>query len=137
MSVPHRKKQNPIPKFFLEGIVRERQKQAPPDHFTEMFHALIKEKGNDETMSCTVDVDPAAERLVMWPEHDSICNHEKGKAFFAESEKTIFHSIPDCGHMFFSDGTHIYQYVAPLISNYFAAAESDEEHERPLADTAG
>lgn len=66
------------------------------------------------------DMDPESPRLVLWPDHDYICNHDKGQEFFSESAaagpagssgggggNAVFETIPDCGHIFHADGTFI------------------------------
>ena len=75
------------------------------------------------------DIDPTSPRLVVWPTHDYICDHTKGKQFFAFENvryfssrsdtdgqhpfasgtqgNTEFVSVNDCGHMFHSDGTFV------------------------------
>ena len=36
----------------------------------------------DKLFHNTHDIDPTSHRLVIWPEYDYICNHDKGKQFF-------------------------------------------------------
>ena len=101
LGVPHLRKKDPVPKFLLEAIYRLQKEKAPTDHFRTMLNRLLEERGKDPAiLGCSQDVDPATERLVIWPVHDFICSYDKGGAFFRESQATTFHSIPDCGHMF-------------------------------------
>jgi len=116
MSVPHRTKKDPVPRFFLEAIYRQSQRDVPKGHWEEMMNILLAH--TDEIMSAPQDVDQDSVRLVIWPEHDSICNYEKGRAFFAESSATDFQSVPDCGHLFMADGTFVLTHAAPKVSAF-------------------
>ena len=120
LSVPHRKVHNPIPKFFLEAIVRDQQTSAPRGHYREMLELLLKHIGTDTEMSTPLDIDPYSPRLVIWPRHDFICNYDQGKKFFECSDgiTTNFHTIEDCGHMFHSDGRFILDIAKDQISDY-------------------
>ena len=119
LSVPHRRKNNPIPKFFLEAIWRLQVAQTPRGHYRTMLEGFLKDLGNDSELKAQEDIDLDSPRLVLWADHDFICNHEKGKAFFANSSShTTFETIPDCGHMFHSDGTFILDLVRPQVAAY-------------------
>jgi len=119
LSVPHAKKRDPLPKFILEAIYREQKERYPPDHFRTMMKRLLEQRGKDPTLfGCPEDIDRNTERLVIWPELDFICSYAKGRAFFRESKATTFQSIPDCGHMFHSDGTFVLDKVVPVVSEY-------------------
>ena len=131
MSVPHRTKKDPIPKFFLEAIYRQSKREVPEGHWEEMMNALLEYSGTDEVMSATYDVDKDSPRVVIWPEHDSICSFEKGKAFFVESSATEFLSVPDCGHLFLSDGTFLLSYAAPSVSKFLSDDDNGEENAVP------
>jgi pimeloyl-ACP methyl ester carboxylesterase len=146
-----RKRKDPIPKFFLEAVFRANAKNAPQGHFKGMLAGFIDniekdvgqaEEGesassdtNDKKMfSIKKDIDPHSHRLVLWPDHDYICNHDKGVDFFRDSVvssqkdetqfgragNTVFETIPDCGHMFHADGTIIVgiDWVQEHIRNY-------------------
>lgn len=116
MSTSKPKKKDPIPKFFYESMYRQAKRDVPQGHWEEMLNVLLDDK--DEIMTCSRDVDKDSERLVIWPDKDSICNLELGKKFFSESSNTIFLSIPDCGHVFMSDGTFLMSHVASQVSEY-------------------
>jgi pimeloyl-ACP methyl ester carboxylesterase len=121
LSCPHRKKKDPVPKFLLEAIWQDRLAREPPQHFRTLSLRLIEERGKDPQgtyFSSPHDIAPDLPRLVIWPEHDYIADHAKGKAFFAKSTNTTFHSIPDCGHLFHSDGKNILEYAAPILTDY-------------------
>lgn len=121
LSTPHRSKKDPIPKFFLEAILRERERRAPSTHFEEMLHVLLRERGVDPEMSTTKDIDPESPRLVLWPDHDFICNYQQGKDFFSSSASnhcTTFQTISDTGHMFHSNGAFVLDFVRSEIANF-------------------
>ena len=40
------------------------------------------DEDDDKLFHNTHDIDPTSHRLVIWPEYDYICNHDKGKQFF-------------------------------------------------------
>lgn len=126
LSHPNRKKKDPVPKFFLEAFARERKRTTPPKHYDNMMHAMLKERGdNDGLWSAKKDVDPGSPRLVLWPDHDFICNHEKGQAYFEESNATDFETIQDCGHSFLADGDSVLLHVAPRVSRYLFAQQEE------------
>lgn len=125
MSVPHRTKKNPVPKFFLEAIFRQSQREVPPGHWEEMMNVLLND--TDEIMRAPQDVDQDSVRLVIWPEHDSICSFEKGKAFFQESKATEFQSVPDSGHLFLSDGTFLLAHVTPQVKDFLLQSSDEQE----------
>lgn len=118
LTAPNSKRKNPIPKFFLEAIFREQKETTPNNHFRSMFQMLLED--NDPAFAFEADVDPQAERLVIWPEHDFICSFERGRNFFRDSppETTVFHSLPNCGHMFLAEGAFILDHIAPMVSDY-------------------
>lgn len=126
MSVPHRTKKDPIPKFFLEAIYRQSKRDVPEGHWEEMMTILLFGE-KDETMNASHDIDPDCVRFVIWPEHDSICNMNKGRAFFAESTATKFQTVPDCGHLFMSDGTFLLEHIAPDVSAFLLNECQGEE----------
>jgi len=124
LSCPHRKKKNPVPKFLLEAIWQDRLKREPSDHFRNYFERLLQERGKDpEWLGCEKDIAPDAHRLVIWPRNDFIANYEKGRAFFAESTQTTFLSVPDCGHVFHSDGKSIIEHTLPQMVEYLQKDE--------------
>lgn len=125
MSVPHRTKKDPIPKFFLEAIYRQSKREVPEGHWEEMMNVLLSD--TDEIMSAPQDIDKDSVRLVIWPEHDSICNFKKGRAFFQNSTATDFRSVPDCGHLFLSDGTFLLSHVTPQISDFLLKKSGEKE----------
>jgi pimeloyl-ACP methyl ester carboxylesterase len=109
-----RKRKDPIPKFFLEAIYRTSAKNVPHGHYKGMLHGFIDEMGkrneneeNQNIFNAQTDIDPGSPRLVLWPDHDYICDLDKGREFFSESENTVFETIADCGHVFHADGTII------------------------------
>ena len=115
---PNRKTKDPIPKFFLEALYREQVETSPRDHFRSMFQVFLRD--SDPRFVCEKDVDTQAERLVIWPEHDFICPYERGREFFRGSPPatTIFHGVPDCGHVFLADGAFLLDHIASLVSVY-------------------
>ena len=118
LAPPNRKKKDPIPKFFLEACYREQVETSPRGHFRAMFQVFLED--TDPLFACEKDIDPQSERLVVWPEHEFICSYERGRDFFSGSPTatTIFHSVPDCGHVFRADGTFLLDHVASLVSEY-------------------
>ncbi|CAB9515704.1 Alpha beta hydrolase [Seminavis robusta] len=128
LSCPQRKVHDPIPLFLLEAIWRDRQAEEPPGHFRTFLHTLIDHAGKDpEWLGCKSDIDPEAKRLVVWPQDDFICNHDKGKQFFAKSSaNTTFHSVPDCGHLFHSNGKRIMEVILPMVIAYLKSGEDAE-----------
>ena len=119
LSVPHRSKKDPIPKFLLEAIWRRFVALAPPGHYRAMLEGLLKELGDNSEFNTSRDLDPKSPRLVFWPEYDFICNHEKGKAFFEHSgRETQFETLFNCGHMFHSNGTFILDTIHAQVSQY-------------------
>lgn len=126
LSCPQRQK-NPIPRFLLEAIWQDRQTRAPPGHFRTLLDKMLRHRGEDpQRLGCAQDIDPTAQRLVLWPEDDYISNHGRGQRFFAESLKhnTVFRSIPDCGHLFHADGKTVLIHAAPMMVEYLLAQES-------------
>jgi pimeloyl-ACP methyl ester carboxylesterase len=120
-SIPkNRTKRDPIPKFFLEAIWRDRQRSAPPNHFEEMLTGLLKfHEGEDSNFfGMTRDIDPDSPRLVFWPDEDYICTHDKGKELFGDSTQTEFVTLHGCGHLFFADGTFLLENIVPQVSKY-------------------
>ena len=125
LSCPQRQK-DPFPGFLLEAIWQDRQARAPPDHFRKILQKMLDHRGQDpKRLGCAKDIDPKANRLVLWPEEDYISNYSRGKAFFADSlqHKTIFKSIPDCGHLFHSDGKTVLIHAAPMMVEYLMAQD--------------
>lgn len=117
LSCPHRHVQDPVPLFLLEAVWQARKAREPPGHFRTFLNTLMDQGGKDP-WGCSTDIFPTAQRLVIWPEQDFICNHDKGKAFFAHSPATTFHSFPDCGHLFHSNGKTILEMAAPFLIEY-------------------
>lgn len=143
-----RKKKDPVPKFFLEAIFRTSTSSVPEGHYQAMLSSLLKNVdsvcssalGHDPTENTTckkeidpflaaTDVDPESHRLVMWPDKDQIVNYERGKRFFgvsmtkeggteSSSTNTDFKTIPNCGHVFHSDGTFIFDLIRPQVKSY-------------------
>ncbi|VEU43987.1 unnamed protein product [Pseudo-nitzschia multistriata] len=78
------------------------------DHNHNHNHNHYNENYSDEAIEelfhTEKDADGDSPRLVIWPELDIMCRHDKGKAFFSDSRNTEFESIADCGHLFHSDG---------------------------------
>ena len=119
LSCPHRVVKDPVPTFLLEALWQARKAKEPPGHFRTFLSTLIDQGGKDpDWLGCNCDIAPTAQRLLIWPENDFICNHDKGKAFFSKSPSTKFHSVPDCGHMFHSNGKTIMELSAPLIIDF-------------------
>jgi pimeloyl-ACP methyl ester carboxylesterase len=139
ISQPRRKK-DPVPKFLLESIYRAQKANAPDGHHRKMMHSLLKSAGitptdddskdddsNDKSIFTTeIDLDQDSPRLVIWPERDQICNHEKAKRFFQNStesnykgkRRTDFESIPHCGHVFHADGRSILDIIVPKTKQF-------------------
>ena len=119
LSAPNRKKKDPIPKFWLQAIYKLQVTQAPPGHYRAMLEGLLRELGQHSQFQATTDVDVDSPRLVFWPDQDFICNHDAGQSFFANSgPDTQFETVPDCGHMFHSDGTFVLDLVRPQVERY-------------------
>jgi pimeloyl-ACP methyl ester carboxylesterase len=119
LSCPQRKVKDPVPAFLLEAVWQARKAREPPRHFRTFLNTLMEQGGKDpDWLGCSSDIFPTAHRLVIWPENDFICNHDKGKAFFSNSPATTFHSFPDCGHLFHSNGKTIMEMAAPFIIEY-------------------
>jgi pimeloyl-ACP methyl ester carboxylesterase len=126
LSCTHRTKNNPVPKFFLEAVWQDRLKREPSQHFRTYFSNLLDAKGKDPEgtyMGSSTDIAPHARRLVVWPQDDHIANHDKGKAYFDKSPGTQFQSIPECGHLFHSNGQNIIELAAPLIVDFLKEEE--------------
>jgi len=143
-----RRKLDPVPTFFLETIYRYSQKIAPKGHNKAMLESLLTSAGYNESgefdpdqnnysksskevdpFSASVDIDPQARRLVIWPEKDQIINFEQGKKFFGVKEEgdrrftpsspeTEFVSIPDCGHVFDANGRGILDIIKPRVQDF-------------------
>ena len=113
MSPPQRSKKDPVPKFFLQGVVKLRQhalRTGTTDYYRKLFDELNRDRGMVEELGPTKDEIPENEaRLILWPRQDCVCSYDRGKAFFADS-KCKFLPIDDSGHGFRSDGE-------PLLSH--------------------
>ena len=89
---------------------------------------LLEARGKYPTWhGCSTDIAPDAHRLVIWPEHDYITHYDHGKAFFAQSPNTTFHSVPDCGHLFHSHGKTIVEHTTHIMVEYLIAASDKEK----------
>mmetsp|Transcript_10979 Transcript_10979/g.15474 ORF Transcript_10979/g.15474 Transcript_10979/m.15474 type:complete len:215 (+) Transcript_10979:1402-2046(+) len=122
-STPDRTKKNPLPKVFLEPIIRDRERNTPSHYFEKMTQSLrdtmIQPNSNFHyAMVAQHDIDPNADRLVFWPDQDHICTHARGKDFFSDSNAIEFVTVENCGHIFDRDGKAIYGKVAPQITSY-------------------
>ena len=124
-----RKKKDPVPKFFLETVYRESKKKNPEGHFRELLLNLLDTTEHPYAAVNVKDIDKESDRLVIWPEKDRVINFEEGKLFFGVSSSedgdfvstrpnTEFVSIPDCGHMFNSEGRGINGIVRPIVRDY-------------------
>lgn len=124
-----RKKKDPVPKFFLETVYRENKKKNPEGHFKSLLLNLLEP--TELPYASAKDVDTESHRLVIWPEKDRIINYEEGKLFFevstsddkdgglvSNSANTEFESVPDCGHVFHSDGRGIFDIIRPRVKEY-------------------
>ncbi|KAL7521732.1 hypothetical protein ACHAWX_006407 [Stephanocyclus meneghinianus] len=146
-----RKKRDPVPKFFLEAIYRQSQKLAPKGHYKALLLNLLESVGFDESQTLSrepqndnmnsdsadpfaavTDIDTGAKRLVIWPEKDRIINFEQGMEFFdvslnssgtfsCKSHTTEFESIPNCGHLFNTEGKVIIDIIRPRVREYLLA----------------
>lgn len=89
------------------------------EHETANDNDIVSDNADDMFVT-TTDLDPHRLRLVVWPEEDQICSIAKGRQFFASptSTNTTFREIPECGHVFHSDGTPIYAVVAPIVREF-------------------
>lgn len=128
LSCDHRKKKNPIPKFFLEAVWQDRKVREPSQHFRTYFTKLLEEQGKDPDgvyLGSPTDILPKARRLVIWPQDDHIANYDKGKKYFEASPSTTFHSIPDCGHLFHSNGQNIMELAAPMIVEFLHKSKEE------------
>lgn len=87
------------------------------------------DEGDGNPFSAVTDVDQESHRLVLWPNKDKIINYEQGKRFFgvsmteegdstSSSRNTEFETVPDCGHLFHSDGTIILDLIRPRVKEY-------------------
>lgn len=90
---------------------------------------MIKNGSSLNPFSALTDIDRDRDRLVIWPEKDQIINFEQGKCFFevssteegtlaSKSRNTKFEMIPDCGHVFHSDGRSILDIIRPRVREY-------------------
>lgn len=131
-----RKKKDPIPKFFYESIFRNSQNVAPKGYHKAMLLSLLNPNINPEgdgsesnQFVASTDVDTKSHRLVIWPEKDRIINCEQGKHFFevsttfggnlmSKSSNTKFEIVPDCGHVFHSDGRVIFDLIRTAVRDY-------------------
>mmetsp|Transcript_5313 Transcript_5313/g.12060 ORF Transcript_5313/g.12060 Transcript_5313/m.12060 type:complete len:388 (+) Transcript_5313:46-1209(+) len=95
--------------------------------------SIIKDINADEgginPFSAVTDIDKESHRLVMWPNKDRIINYEKGRSFFEDSirkegdtasatRNTEFETVPDCGHVFHSDGRMIFSLIRPKVKDF-------------------
>jgi pimeloyl-ACP methyl ester carboxylesterase len=121
MSTPHRSKKDPVPKFFLQGVVKLRQdalRYGGTDYYRKLFNHLNHDRGMVQELAATSDEIPYDDaRLILWPLHDNVCSYAKGKAFFADS-KCKFVSINDSGHGFRSDGEPLLSYCLDDIQAF-------------------
>ena len=138
-----RKKKDPVPKFFNEAIYRMSKKASPDGHYMGLLNSLLKntptlndnnydaesDGSSEQRRSITnpfaavSDINGDANRLVIWPQKDQIINYEQGRQFFEATisngdSKTQFETIPDCGHVFHSDGTGIFEIIRPRTREY-------------------
>jgi pimeloyl-ACP methyl ester carboxylesterase len=121
-----RKKKDPIPKFAYEAVYRMHKKNSPEGHYKGLLMNILpteeEEEGN--IFTATSDIHTDATRLIIWPEKDQIINCERGKAFFKETtssdeeNKTEFETIPDCGHVWHSDGRIITDLIQARTREY-------------------
>lgn len=130
LTVPHSTKKDPVPKFFLESIYRKAKRDVPTGHWETMMNILLEETSG--VMNCSEDVDVDCERLVIWPQGDTICNYSRGKDFFIKSTCTTFQTIPNCGHLFLSDGTFLLDYIASDVSTFLLNKEECNCEEKAL-----
>lgn len=118
----HRTKRNPFPPTGYEIIYRLTLRDVPDGHFKALQDKLIVQQTlKPNRFNTTTDVDRDASRLVLWPEEDQICSLEKGRTFFGpamDAGKTIFRTIPECGHVFDANGTNIYDLVGPMVTPF-------------------
>lgn len=139
-----RKKKDPIPKFFYESIYRLSKNASPAGHFMALLLSLLTNAGlthsgnmghsrtsitegntyvdkqHANPFSAEIDIDGESHRLVMWPNKDQLINYEQGKSYFKDSttRNTQFETIPDCGHVFHSDGTSILKLIRSRAREY-------------------
>jgi len=123
-------KKDPIPKFVYDFMYELNIRDVPRGHNKGLQDSLIKavtqkkgvdDDGNEDIYLATADIDKGSLRLVVWPEEDQICNHNKGRRFFESSISsggTVFESIPDCGHVFDGNGKGIYELLAPKVQDF-------------------
>ena len=111
MSPPNRTKRDPVPKFLLQGIVKLRHnclKGSNKDYYRKLWENLNRDIRIVEELSVSKDELPDdAQRLIIWPVYDRVCNYAKGKEFFADS-RCKFVSIGNAGHIFRGDGEPIH-----------------------------
>jgi len=131
-----RRRKDPLPKFFYEVIYQIYQRDVPEGHYKALQDSLLlganynpaeteatTENHSDESKTTSMfvastDQDSNCSRMVVWAEDDQICNAEKGRRFFGPSARTIFETLPSCGHAFDANGTGIYQVIAPMLKDF-------------------
>lgn len=127
------KKKDPFPAFIYDFIYELNLRDVPRGHNKGLQDSLIRtvtqRKGNDDgddedIYLATTDLDKNSPRLVVWPEEDQICDHDKGRRFFESSEGTLFESIPECGHVFHASGKGIYELLAPKVKDFLLGFSS-------------
>lgn len=123
-------KKDPFPKFVYDLMYELNMRDVPRGHNKGLQDSLIKAviqrkvedgNGNEDIYLATTDIDKGSLRLVVWPEEDQICDHDKGRRFFEcsiSSGETIFESIPECGHVFHANGKGIYELLAPKVQGF-------------------
>jgi pimeloyl-ACP methyl ester carboxylesterase len=121
MAPPNRTKRDPVPKFFLQGIIKLRNNHLK-SHNTDYYGKLLKQLNTDigmvEELSASKDELPDhVQRLIIWPVDDACCNYTKGKEFFADS-KCKFVPISNAGHIFRGDGEPLHLYCLPEIRTF-------------------
>ena len=121
MAPPNRIKRDPVPKFFLQGVVKLRHnsiKGSNKDYYRNLAENLNRDTGTVEELSVSKDELPDdAQRLIIWPVHDRVCNYAKGKEFFADS-KCKFVSVDNAGHIFRGDGKPLHLYCIEEIRTF-------------------
>ena len=144
-----RKKKDPVPKFFYEGIYRKSLKMAPRGHYKELLLGLISSVGLDDEVKlhqdgmekgvgssgtsqnevdpfkATIDIDQSAQRLVIWPEKDKIINFDRGMNFFQvrrNTDGTFFSESKGTRFESIPDCGHVFDARGKIITDIIRAS---------------
>ena len=90
-----------------------------------IFVLLVSDKADVNECVGLLDVVSEGEISITYSmmDEDGQNKTHKGKAYFDKSPGTQFHSIPECGHLFHSNGQNIMELAAPLIVDFLKEEE--------------